>query len=112
MQKKIKSFFILFLCLFLTNCVDDTNSILIKIEIKDHKFTPDLIEVESGKKIILEVQNLDSTAEEFESIDLHREKLVPPNSSIKIIFAPLDPGSYSFFGDFNQDTAKGKIIVK
>ena len=111
-MQKLKHFFILFLCLFLTNCADNANSVSVKIELKNHKFTPDLIEVEAGKKIILEVHNLDSTVEEFESVDLHREKLVPPNSSVKITFAPLDPGTYNFFGDFNQDTAQGKIIVK
>ncbi len=111
-MQKLKHLFILFLCLFLTNCGDNDNIIAVKIELKDHKFTPDVIEVEAGKKITLEVHNLDSTIEEFESVDLHREKLVPPNSSVKITLAPLDPGTYNFFGDFNQDSAQGKIIVK
>ena len=108
----LEKFFVLFLFLFLTSCGNDSNSIFVKTEIKDHKFYPEVIEVEAGRKIILEVINHDSSAEEFESEDLHREKLVPPNSSIKVIFAPLSAGIYHFFGDFNKDTAQGKIIVK
>ena len=65
-----------------------------------------------GKKIILIVHNQDSTIEEFESVELKREKIVLGNSESKIKFAPLQVGEYKFFGDFHQDTAHGKIIVK
>jgi hypothetical protein len=44
--------------------------------------------------------------------DLKREKIVLGNSTIKIVLAPLVPGEYKFFGDFHQETAQGKIIVK
>lgn len=79
--------------------------------IKDHKFHPDIIKVPSGKKIHFIVTNQDNTPEEFESIELHRERIIMPNESIKIIFAPLAPGTYNFFGEFHQDTAKGSLIV-
>ena len=29
-----------------------------------------------------------------------------------IFIGPLDPGTYPFFGDFNQSTAQGKIVAK
>ena len=82
------------------------------VEIKDHKFYPDVIEAKSGQKIKLIVKNNDATIEEFESQDLVREKLIQPNESIKIMLAPLNPGQYKFFGEFHQETAQGILIVK
>ena len=82
------------------------------VEIKDHKFYPDVIEAKSGQKIKLIVKNNDATIEEFESQDLVREKLIQPNESIKIMLAPLNPGQYKFFGEFHQETAQGVLIIK
>ncbi len=82
------------------------------IHIKNHLFIPDTIEVPEGKKVILKVHNDDDTIEEFESIELKREKIVLGHSQIKIILAPLQSGEYKFFGEFHQETAQGKIIVK
>ncbi|HJD63525.1 MAG TPA: cupredoxin domain-containing protein [Rickettsia endosymbiont of Sericostoma sp.] len=79
--------------------------------IKNHRFEPDVITVPSGKKIRFIIHNQDNTVEEFESHDLHREKIIMPNDSINIIIAPLAPGKYDFFGDFHQETAQGVLIV-
>ncbi|HJD56706.1 MULTISPECIES: cupredoxin domain-containing protein [unclassified Candidatus Tisiphia] len=79
--------------------------------IKNHRFEPDVITVPSGKKIRFIIHNQDNTVEEFESHDLHREKIIMPNDSINIIIAPLAPGKYDFFGDFHQETAQGSLIV-
>jgi plastocyanin len=84
----------------------------VDLYIKDHKFNPDILELPAGRKIRITVHNQDSTIEEFESIDLKREKIVLGNSSIRVILAPLQPGEYKFFGEFHEETAQGKIIVK
>lgn len=84
-----------------------------EIQIKDHKFIPNVITASPGKLIKLKVTNLDSTVEEFESFDLKREKIVPSNGgSITVTLGPLKPGEYSFFGEFNMDTAQGKLIIR
>lgn len=80
--------------------------------IKDHKFQPDRLEVPAGVKFKLMVRNNDPTAEEFESFQLNREKIVPPGKEIPVFLGPLDRGEYPFFGDFHQDTAKGVIVAK
>ncbi len=80
--------------------------------IKDHRFTPAELQVPAGKKLRLTVRNEDATPEEFESTELHREKVVPPGQEIIVIVGPLDAGTYGFFGDFHQDTAQGKLIAK
>ena len=88
-------------------CADDPQLI-----IKDHKFQPERLEVPAGVKFKLMVRNNDPTAEEFESFQLNREKIVPPGKEIPVFLGPLDRGEYPFFGDFHQDTAKGVIVAK
>lgn len=80
--------------------------------IKDHKFQPERLEVPAGVKFKLMVRNNDPTAEEFESFQLNREKIVPPGKEIPVFLGPLDRGEYPFFGDFHEDTAKGVIVAK
>jgi high-affinity iron transporter len=78
----------------------------------NHRFEPDHIQVPAGKKFELHVKNIDNTADEFESVDLNREKLVTPGQTITVFLGPLPPGQYKFFGDFHQDTAQGVLIAK
>ena len=80
--------------------------------IKDHQFQPTEIEIPAGQKIALTVKNHDTTPEEFESIELRREKVVPGGEEIIVYIGPLKPGKYEFFGDFNPKTARGHIIAK
>ncbi|MCD6034379.1 MAG: hypothetical protein K0R63_120 [Rickettsiales bacterium] len=80
--------------------------------IKDHKFNPEVLEVPAGKKITLTIDNQDATPEEFESHDLNQEKIIPGKSKGIVKLGPLDPKEYSFFGEFNEKTAKGKIVAK
>ena len=82
------------------------------LSIKDHRFEPAELQVPAGVKIRLIVKNLDATPSEFESNELHREKVVSPGQQILVIVGPLDPGTYGFFDDFHQDTGQGKLIAK
>lgn len=79
---------------------------------KDGKFEPDTIEIGVDEKVEILVKNEGSDAEEFESVELHREKVIPPGKSARIKIGPLKAGTYTFFGEFHPETAKGKIIVK
>lgn len=79
--------------------------------IKDHRFLPSELVVPAGKKIKLLIDNQDTTAEEFESHDLNREKVVAGKSTATIFVGPLTPGRYKFFGEFNEKTAQGEIVV-
>jgi plastocyanin len=83
-----------------------------RLIIRDHKFEPAEITVPAGKKVKLVIDNQDATAEEFESYELNREKVVPPKSQVTIFVGPLQPGRYPFFGDFHKDTANGVLIAK
>ena len=78
----------------------------------NHRFEPARIEVPAHQKFKLQVKNTDDTADEFESVELNREKLVAPGQSITVFLGPLEPGEYKFFGDFHQDTAQGVLVAK
>ena len=82
------------------------------IVIKEHRMTPAELQIPAGQKVKLLVDNQDPTPEEFESYSLNREKIIPGNSKATIFIGPLKPGTYDFFGDFHQETAQGKIIVR
>jgi plastocyanin len=82
------------------------------LTLKDHAFTPTTLEIPANKEVKIVVKNLDATAEEFESYDLNREKIVAGNGEITVSIGPLKAGTYKFFGDFHQDSANGTIVVK
>lgn len=85
---------------------------LIEIEIRDHLFYPAEIEIPADTKVKLVFINLDDTAEEVESYELNREKVIPGGSRAVLFIGPLQAGEYPFFGEFFPKTAQGKIIVK
>ena len=82
------------------------------VTIKDHQFTPAEIRIPAGKKIKLIIDNQDATAEEFESHELNREKIIAPKSKGSVYIGPLTAGKYPFFGEFNPATARGVVIAE
>jgi len=80
--------------------------------IRDHRFEPAELHVPAGKKIKIVIDNQDSTAEEFESHELNREKVIPARSKIPVYVGPLAPGRYPFVGEFNAQTAKGVLVAQ
>jgi hypothetical protein len=85
---------------------------VINLEIKNHVFVTPTVEAAADTPIILRVTNSDATAEEFESHDLKLEKVIPGGKSAEFRVRPLKAGEYKFFGEFNEATAQGKLIVK
>jgi len=82
------------------------------IVIEGHAFDPAVVEVPAGVRVKLIIDNRDAAAEEFESRDLRREKVIPGKSKASLWVGPLPKGVYGFFGEFHQDTAQGKLIAK
>jgi hypothetical protein len=82
------------------------------IVIKEHRMSPADLQIPAGQKIKLVIDNQDATPEEFESHILNREKIIPGNSKGTVFIGPLKPGTYGYFGDFNQATAQGTITAK
>ena len=85
---------------------------VIEIDIKDHLFQPSEIVIPADTKVKLIINNLDPTAEEFESYELNREKVINGGRKAVIFIGPLPPGEYPFFGEFYPKTAQGKVLVE
>ena len=75
---------------------------VITLEIRDHLFFPDTIEIPANQKVKLLVINRDDTAEEFESFELNREKIIPGGAKAIIFIGPLAPGSTRFLANFSR----------
>ncbi len=84
---------------------------VIEIKIQKHLFLPETIEIPANTKVKLLINNLDPTAEEFESYELNREKVISGNRKAVIFIGPLPPGEYPFFGEFYPKKAQGKVVV-
>lgn len=82
------------------------------LTIQNHRFSPTEVTIPANTRVKLIVVNKDATAEEFESHELNREKIVAGGATINVYVGPLKAGRYPFFGDFNQATAQGVLIAR
>ena len=82
------------------------------IEFKDGAITPLRLEVPARRAFKIELHNTGSTPAEFESVELHREKVLAPQSTSFIVFRTLDPGEYKFFDDFHPDAPQAVLVAK
>lgn len=83
-----------------------------EIILKEHRFSPEALHVPANTKFSIIIHNQDASAEEFESHELKREKIIPANGKITVRLGPLKPGTYHYFGEYNEATAKGTIIAE
>jgi len=102
---------LILLLLFATSSTVVADVPVVHLTIQNNRFQPAKLHVPAGRKVKLLVQNRDASPEEFESYDLNREKIITGNSSGIIYVGPLQPGEYSFFGDFHRDTARGSLVA-
>jgi hypothetical protein len=82
------------------------------ITLHNHKFEPSEISVPAGVRVKLVIDNQDSSAEEFDSFALNREKIIFPNAKGIVFVGPLKPGRYEFIGEFNRESAHGVLIAQ
>lgn len=82
------------------------------ITIRNHRFEPTELHVPAGKRITLTIVNADPLSEEFDSSALKVEKVIAGNSQGVVHISPLNPGHYSFIGEYHDDTAKGEVIAE
>jgi plastocyanin len=87
---------------------DDT--VTLSLTLKDHKFDPAELHAPAGKPIEFHIKNLNGIVSEFESSDLHFEKIVPNGAEAVVHVRPQQPGRYNFFDDFHHET-QGFLVV-
>ena len=102
------AFFLAGLCLCGPSVADEPAQINVKL--RDHRFEPAEIHVQTGKPTVLFVTNEDATAEEFDSTALQVEKMIAGGHYATIRLRPLGPGRYPFKGEFHPDTTNGMVV--
>jgi hypothetical protein len=81
------------------------------LTLRNRQFEPSQIDVPADTKIELHVRNADPTPAEFESAEMHREKVVTGGQEITVFIGPLRAGSYEFFDDFHP-TTRGHVVAR
>ena len=102
---------LVFLAMLLTWPAAAADTQTASLTIRNRAFDPAELVVPAGQKIELHVRNTDAAASEFESAELHREKVVPAGHEVVVFIGPLRAGRYEFFDDFNP-SARGHIIAR
>jgi hypothetical protein len=83
----------------------------VTLTLKDHRFIPAAFNVPAGQRVKVTLINQDPATEEFDSHDLRLEEVVTPMGKISFDIGPLQPGQYSFMGEFHAETAQGKVTA-
>ena len=87
------------------------DAVQLSVTMKDRAFDPAELHAPPGKQIVIRVKNLNSIVTEFESSDLHFEKILPVGSEGVVYVRPQQPGRYKFFDDFHHET-QGVLVVQ
>jgi hypothetical protein len=73
---------------------------------------PAMIEVPANTRFKIEIENEGSDPVEFESSELHLEKVLAGGAKSYVVVNGLKPGTYIFFDDFHPSTGKVNVVVK
>jgi len=73
---------------------------------------PASLTIPANAPMQLQVTNAGDAAVEFESFELHRERVVQPGQTITVYIPALAPGTYPFFDDFSHGATTGEIVSR
>jgi len=82
-----------------------------RIEMRDSTITPSRLEVPANTPFKLEITNAGSSPAEFESVSLHKEKVLAAGVTSSLVFRRLPAGEYDFFDDFHPE-AKAVLVAR
>ncbi len=80
--------------------------------LKDAAFTVAEIKVPAGKPFIIKMTNANAAPAELEAKELDIEKVAAGNSTIVVRVKAMEPGKYLFVDEYQEDVAKGYVIVE
>jgi len=84
----------------------------IDLALKGTAFTPGEIRVPAGKPFIIKFTNGNAAPVELEAKDLKIEKVAAGNSEIVVRVKAMPAGKYLFVDEYQEDVAKGYVIVE
>jgi heme/copper-type cytochrome/quinol oxidase subunit 2 len=73
---------------------------------------PVRLTIPANTPVKLQVSNAGDAAVEFESFELHRERVVQPGQTITVLIPRLAPGTYQFVDDFSHGATAGEIVAR
>jgi len=82
-----------------------------RIEMTDGVIKPARLTVPANRPFRLDIHNRGKTPAEFESLVLHKEKVLPAETNVTMVFRKLSPGEYDFFDDFHPE-AKAVLVAE
>jgi heme/copper-type cytochrome/quinol oxidase subunit 2 len=88
---------------------DDDSSVL---RFNRGSVEPARLTLPANTPVRLQVTNAGDAAVEFESFELHRERVVQPGQTITVIIPRLAPGTYQFVDDFSHGATSGEIVAR
>jgi leucyl-tRNA synthetase len=80
--------------------------------LKDAAFSVSEIKVPAGKPFIIKMINANAAPAELEAKELKIEKVAAGNSTIVVRVKAMEPGKYLFVDEYQEDVAKGYVIVE
>ena len=80
--------------------------------LKGAAFTVAEIKVPAGKPFIIRMTNANPAPAELEAKELKIEKAAAGNSTIVVRVKAMEPGKYLFVDEYQEDIAKGYVIVE
>jgi len=83
----------------------------VTLVLKNHRFTPAVIQVAADQRVRVRLVNQDAAGEEFDSRDLDIEEDVTPLGQTSFEIGPLKPGRYRFSGELHAQTAEGEVVA-
>lgn len=83
-----------------------------EITLKDQAFTPAELKVPAGTPFIIKVKNENDAPAEFESKDMKFEKVVAGHAEILTKVKALPGGTFEFYDEYHEDTARGTVVAE
>jgi hypothetical protein len=81
------------------------------VVLHDGTISPERLEVPADRPFKLEISNTGSSPAEFESLSLHKEKVLSAGVTSGMVIRRLEPGEYDFFDDFHPGS-KAVLVAR
>jgi Cupredoxin-like domain len=107
----IAALFVLGLCPIASGRAAAEDMPSFRIEMRGTTITPSRLEVPADRPFKLEITNAGSDPAEFESVALHKEKVLAAGATSSLVFRRLPAGEYDFFDDFHPE-AKAVLVAR
>ena len=88
------------------------DAVIYETTLKGNAFSVTEIKVPAGKPFMIRMINANPAPAELEAKELKIEKVAAGNSTIVVRVKAMEPGKYLFVDEYQEDVAKGYVIVE